>query len=546
MNTAPAPKVIAALDAGSNAIRAVVARAVSATEVRELASARWPVRLGHGAFTQQHKLDARTMVRAVETSSKFRDLLDRYDVAEYYAVATSALREAANRDVLLSRIRRETGVELTVIDPHEEARFVREAVFAAAGGRFAPRAILDLGGGSLEISFLRGRKVSRGLALQLGAVRLMEMYNLSGPFTPDGYAKLRRHVLATLRSHGRSVSRHGRGAIVACGGNSEALARLVPGARIAGFNTVNLRRLSARLWEILKLNVEERKEAFGVRRDRAEVMGVAAVIFHTLGEWLGVDHLVVPGVGVREGILHDLAAAHFGPATAHDERAEALRLQARRFAGRMHSEAAHCEHVRRLAAQLFDQLAPIHDLPPGQRVPLELGALLHDVGLAVNLQAHHKHGEYMVRNADITGLSGHQQVQVACLVRYHGKATPEPHHRLYRSLAPSERTRVRQLASLLKIAVALDNDRTQKVRRVECRIQRKTIWMRLTAPSDARLDFREARDKARFFEQEFGIRVRFGRMRRPANGASGRATRITDSITRIRRAAAAVPRRSAA
>ena len=128
---------------------------------------------------------------------------------------------------------------------------------------------------------------------------------------------------------------------------------------------------------------------------------------------------------MREGILHDLAAAHFGPATAHDERAEALRQQARRFAGRMHSDAAHCEQVRRLAAQLFDQLATIHGLPPGQRVPLELGALLHDVGLAVNASAHHKHGEYLVRNADIPGLSGHQQAVVACLVRYHGKATPE-------------------------------------------------------------------------------------------------------------------------
>jgi len=202
--------------------------------------------------------------------------------------------------------------------------------------------------------------------------------------------------------------------------------------------------------------------------------------------------------------------------------------------------------VRRLAAQLFDQLAPIHELPPGQRVPLELGALLHDVGLAVNPQSHHKHGEYLVRNADIPGLSGHQQVQVACLVRYHGKATPEPHHRLYRSLAPAERKRVRQLAALLRIAVALDANRAQKVRRVDSRIHHKTVWLRITATSDARIDFREIRDKAKFFEREFGVRVRLGRARRAPNGANGRTTRITDSIARIRRSAAAVPRRSAA
>jgi exopolyphosphatase / guanosine-5'-triphosphate,3'-diphosphate pyrophosphatase len=173
MPLASAPLVVGALDAGSNAIRAVVARATSATEVRELASARWTVRLGHNVFTRG-RLDARTIQRAVETFRKFRRLLERYDVAEYCAVATSAAREAANRETLISRIRREAGIELDVIGSAEEARFVREAVFGVAGGRFAPRVILDLGGGSLEINFLRGRKLARALALPLGTVRLME------------------------------------------------------------------------------------------------------------------------------------------------------------------------------------------------------------------------------------------------------------------------------------------------------------------------------------------------------------------------------------
>ncbi len=103
-----APLLIAALDAGSNAIRAVVARASSATEIRELANARWAVRLGHGVFTKR-RMDSRTMSRAVETFVQFRNMLDRYGVAEYSAVATSAVREAANRDALVSRILREEG-----------------------------------------------------------------------------------------------------------------------------------------------------------------------------------------------------------------------------------------------------------------------------------------------------------------------------------------------------------------------------------------------------------------------------------------------------
>ena len=543
MPVASSPLVIAALDAGSNAIRAVVARAASATEIRELASARWPVRLGHGVFTRK-QMDARTMARAVEVFWKFRNLLDRYDVTEYCAVATSAVREAANREALISRIRRETGVELVAIDAREEARLARAAVFATAGATFAPRAILDLGGGSLEISFLRGRKVTQAMALPLGAVRLMETYDLAGSFTPNAFARLRRHVISTLKSHGRPPSPPGRRSIVACGGNAEALARLAPGPRVAGFNTLNLSRLDERLWEIIRLDVEDRIAAFGVRRDRAEVIGVAAVVLAALGEWLGASQLVVPGVGVREGILHDLSAANFGPASAHDERAEGLRQQSRRFAARMHSDAAHCEQVRRLAAQLFDQLTPVHGLPPGQQVSLELGALLHDVGKAVNARAHHKHGEYLAWHADIPGLGKHQQTLVACLVRYHGKATPEPHHRLYRSLAPAERLRVRQLAALLKIAVALDAGDTQAVRRIEVIIQKDLVRVRMVAPPEAFLDFRELRRKARLFEKEFAVRVRFDRARWQTSSAD-RSNRAGNHVS-VNRRATALPSRSAA
>jgi len=521
MPLTPSPLVIAALDAGSNAIRAVVARAGSATDIRELASARWAVRLGHNVFTRK-RLDPRTMSRALEAFLHFRNLLDRYDVDEYSAVATSAMREACNRDALISRIHREAGIELTAIGAAEEARLVREAVFAVSAGRFAPKLILDLGGGSLELSFLRGRKVERGFALPLGTVRLMEQFNLAGPFAPDTFAALQEHILSVLRSQVRGSMHIGRSAAVACGGNAEALARVAPGPRVAGFNTLNLRRLREMLWEILRLDVEARMDSFGVRRDRAEVMGVAAVLFTTLAELLDARQLIIPGVGVREGVLHELAAAHFGPASAHDERAEALRQQVRRFAARMHSDAGHCEHVRRLAAQLFDQLAPLHELPSAQRVTLELGALLHDVGLAVNARGHHKHGEYLVRHADIPGLSKHQQAVVACLVRYHGDSVPDVHHRLYRSLAPADRTRVRQLTALLRMAVALDAGRTQTVRRVDVKIQRRAVLLRLTTASEAQVNLRDLRRKEKFFEREFGLPLRFACVRRVQNGNGAR------------------------
>jgi exopolyphosphatase/guanosine-5'-triphosphate,3'-diphosphate pyrophosphatase len=165
---------------------------------------------------------------------------------------------------------------------------------------------------------------------------------------------------------------------------------------------------------------------------------------------------------------------------------------------------------------------------------------MHDVGRVVNARAHHKHGEYLARNADIPGLGKHQQAMVACLVRYHGKATPEAHHRLYRSLAPAERQRVRQLAALLQIAVALDSGDTQAVRRVEVKIQKDLVRVRMFAPPEAFLDLRELRRKARLFEKEFGVRVRFDR-----GPWAERSSRASEQPPATRRSAA-LPRRSAA
>ena len=515
------PIGIAAIDAGSNGIRALVARVSGAAEIHPLASERWPVRLGHRVFTHR-RFDRPTIARAVETFRHFRALLERYNVREYRAVATSAVREATNRDALLRRILRETGIRLEVIDSTEESRLVRSAVLEALAGRIAPRLILDLGGGSLEVSMLRGGRIDRTLALPLGAVRLMETFGLTGALTEDRLNSLSHYVRSMLRSLWRQPPDLSAEVIASCGGNAEALARLCPGPRMAGLNTLNLRLLREQLWQMARLDVRDRMKAFGVRRDRAEVMVVAAVVLTTLAEWIRPGAVVVPGVGVREGILRDLTIEHFGPSDLDDERARVLLEQVRLFAARLQCEQAHAEHVRGLAASLFDQLAPVHKLTGEMRLPLEMAALLHDVGLVINAKSHHRHGEYLVRNAHIPGLPSYLQALVACLVRYHSKAGPEPHHKLYASLGARDRRRVRALSALLRIAVGLDAEGTQAVRQVESRVARKAVHLEVRVSSNGEVNFWRAREKARLFEKAFGKKVYFARSQRGGDAAAPR------------------------
>lgn len=308
------PLRIAAVDAGSNAIRLIVARATGAGEWEALETLRLPVRLGHHAFSGGGgRLNRQTLADAVAGFGEFQAHMERTGVVVYRAVATSAAREARNRQQLLEMVRRRAGLNLEIISGDEEARLVRAAVRGAFAGHPMPRVILDLGGGSLEINWMRGAEVERVATLPLGAVRLIEAYKVDGAIDEEMARELVTHIEHVLASTLGDRRPRPVLSIAACGGNAEFLARVAAGPAHNGFPTLNLHVLHARLWQILHLDPDERKRAFRVRRERAEVMGVAALVLLTVGRWLRARSFVIPGVGVREGLLTEITMALFAP-----------------------------------------------------------------------------------------------------------------------------------------------------------------------------------------------------------------------------------------
>ncbi len=503
------PIHIAAIDAGSNALRFSIARALSPLDIEVLLSERCPVRLGENAFTEQ-RISDETLSLAAKAFRDFRGKMNEFGVAAYRAVATSAAREARNRRALVVRVQRAAGIRLEVISEAEESRLGRTAVLAALGHERAPRVIVDLGGGSLELSILRDSVLEHSVQLPVGAVRLMETLNLAGPMRPKHVEQVRRYVRALLESRLPRRPDLSGGIAAVCGGNAEALAQIAPGPREGGFRSLDLPRLRAHLSDIVERDVRGRMKAFGVRRDRADVMAIAAVILLALGRFLNLRVMLVPGVGVRDGLLQDLAHKHFARQREprYGAAARDLLTAVRWYARRLDSDQHHSEHVRELARMLFDQLRPVHGLPAESRLLLEAAGLLHDIGHIVNHRGHHKHGEYLVRNADIAGLDSEQRDMVACLVRYHNrKSEPAGRHSGYAALDPAQRKRVRALASLLRIAEGFDHSHQQSVTRVEASFKRGEIGLRVASRGDAAEDIQDAQRGAALFEREYGVRV---------------------------------------
>lgn len=505
------PVHIAAIDAGSNALRLAVARAYSALDIEPLVNERYSLRLGESVFLR-HRFSEELLKNGVKAFRHFREIMEEFGVTRYRAVATSASREARNRNAFIRRIKQKTGIALQVISSAEESRLGRVAVHAALGPDSPPRCIADLGGGSLEVSVLRDHTVEQSAHLPVGTVRLMSTLSIPGVVQPAQAEQVRKYVRALLESRMPSRPNFAEQVAVALGGNAETLANIAPGPRLHGLPTLELSLLRERLSDLLRCDVRQRMKSYGIRRDRADVIGIAAITFVTLGRYLNIRNFLIPGVGLREGMIQESAREAFSRTEPHRYNAAARQLLAgtRSYARRLLKDQTHAEHVRELSILLFDQLQPLHHLPAQSRVLLEAGALLHDTGHMISHRGHHKHGEYLVLNGDIPGLEGRDRSIVAALARYHNrKSDPAGHHAAYSSLNNNDKRIARRLAAILRVAEALDHSHRQRVMQLRSAFQGGAVGLQITARGDAAEDLRDANRSADLFEKEFHVRLYF-------------------------------------
>lgn len=513
--------MLGAIDAGSNAIRMVVAELTPAGLVHVEAE-RVPVRLGHDVFTRGD-LDKDTIERAIAAFTHFRELFDKHGVTVYRAVATSAVRSAENRELLCHRLHHEAGIVLDVIDGDEEARLVRKAVVSAFGSSAVPRCVLDLGGGSLEINLRDGSGAAtswRGYSMPIGTVRLVETFGLHGAISDAEAGMVRRYTATVVQSV--LPPRVDAGVAAACGGNAEALARIL-GDGHPTQPSFELTALEKALPEIVGVDVKGRMEKHGVRQDRAEVLGVAALLVATVGRQLGIQKFIAPGVGIREAVLLELAeAAAEEKARAEGAQDKALLTAARTFANRVDHDTTHGEQVRRLSRLLFTQLRDLHGLPEELCVLLEVAALLHDVGEVVHTRGHHKHSEYMIRWGRIPGLDGDAREMVALLARTHRKQTSDARKLIAEADLPKDRrAQLRKLCALLRLADALDSGHRQRIENLVASRAGDAIVLDLETRDGPSPDDAALLRKSDLFEEELGhaLRITVGRAVAPGAGA---------------------------
>lgn len=505
-SSSPAQPRLAAIDVGTNTIRLTVAEIESDGTYRILDEEREMVRLGEH-LDRTGRLSDEAIERALAAIGKMKAIADGFEVRETRAIATSAVREAANGRAFCREVLRRHKVRIDVISGEEEAQLA----FGSASRHFSlegrSTAVVDIGGGSLEVILATGTVIDQVHSLPLGAVRVTERLVRSDPLKAKHWKLMRKEIDRTIRSIGKPL--HQAEIMVGSGGTFTALAHMAKWQREGRHGSVQGYVLTPAevihlLDQLREAPLEVRRQIPGLSPDRADIIVAGATVISRLVKRLGTQQILVNESGIREGLLLRMISDLLGGSVAGQipqptDRMEWVRL----FARKCRSNERHCEHVATLALQIFDGLKKRYRLPASGRDILQAAALLHDIGYLISHSKHHKHAYHLVMHGDLPTFDPHEVEMIANVARYHRRAFPKKSHPNLTGMSREDRQLIGQLSGILRIADGLDRTHASSVTAVKTRMAGNRLRLEIEAASDPDVERADAERKSDLFKQAF-------------------------------------------
>jgi exopolyphosphatase / guanosine-5'-triphosphate,3'-diphosphate pyrophosphatase len=497
-------QTLAAIDIGSNSCRLKVARVVQ-HKLRTVHEDREVTRLGTSVF-ESGLVSPEAMAATLQALKRFYRAVQMHGANRVRAVATAAMRDARNGRAFLAWMRDETGWDVEVISGLEEARLIHRGVVNNEPGTAGRCLLIDVGGGSCEVTLSERKRLKETVSLPLGAVRLTEEFLKSDPPTKEDIARLKQFIGREMRRASRRVTPGRIQIVVATSGTAAALSeatRVIAKARARDYvaSAKDVRRLTDKL---TKMNSEARSAIPGIGPRRSEIIIAGAQVFSALLENFSLPGFRYSDMGLRDGVLAQMLAEQDPRTSAHQQyerdRWEAVLETSRRYG----VDPRQAEPVRQHAVQLFHDLRLVHELPAEYETWLEAAAMLRDIGKFMNYQGHHRHAQYIIANSEIFGFNPAQRVITSAVARYIGKSRPEPEGRTMRQVPPEEHEHVKRAVVLLRLAVALNQDRASDILRVRVRVYPKQVMFEISpGRTGAGLELWSLRKEAAYFRDVF-------------------------------------------
>ncbi len=473
---------VAIIDLGTNSVRFDVHQIGSKGQVRLLHREKLMVRLGQGVFTEG-KLNREAIRRTLLAFQSFQATSQEFRVDRIVAFGTAALREATDGSRLLKAIHDRTGIEIRVISGLEEARLIARGILkneSLPKGRFG---LIDIGGGSTEISVCRSKTILHSNSFSLGTARLQQVFLRASPPLPiqdsgeDAITHLRNYIRSalltkTIAERWPKVER-----LIGSSGTVRAIGKLTKKGKAT--KIVDREDLKHLVKQMSKMTTTELMGLPGMEAKRVDMILAGAILLEECMNITGAKKVVATEFSLRDGILEEQREVMRSP--AHSSLGAHLDGLRQRVA-KLYGDTTHIEAVRKLAEDLFDRLARLHRLKPEWKAYLTAAAYLHDIGEIITPTDHDSHSYYFARYADIGPLEKWESEFIARLCLYHRTGKPEVDGLFGKNGKEKQRKQAFfRLLALLRIADALDRNKRGQISIRGVRVTAKKVELKISA-----------------------------------------------------------------
>ena len=505
---------IAAVDIGTNSIHMIVVRVRPDLSFEVIDREKEMVRLGAGGLDGR-SLTPTAIKAALQTLSKFRRIAESNGVDEIVAAATSAVREADNGGDFIAQVAESTGIDVRVISGTEEARLIHTAACYGVDTGGTPAVVIDIGGGSVEVSLGTAQNVSQGRSFKLGVIRLTERFVKSDPLSARDERRLTKYINKEIGPYLDGIARRRFDRVIGTSGTILSLGSLAlseaSGTRPEDLRNrrVPVKTLSKLRRRLTELDLEARLHIAGLDPRRADIAVAGSILLDCVLRRLGADELTLCDLALREGLVLDYIQRNTGHIRKVNRYPDVRRRSVVELAERCGYAADHARHVAQLSLSIFDQTRGVHGLGDTEREWLEYAALLHDIGVHISYERHHRHSQYLIRNGGLRGFDPAEIEIIGLVARYHRQAAPKKSHEEYGALGGPARRTVRTLAAIVRLAEGLDRSHSQAVQGVDFVPRGDDYRVRVRAAGDVELELWAAQRHAAALEHALGRPVRW-------------------------------------
>ena len=507
----------AVIDIGSTSVRMVIAQRTDEGKVQILESLHQAVSLGRDTFTIG-RIEKDSIEECVSALRTFKTILDEYQIRDFKnvrTVATSAVREAVNRDIFLDRLFIATGFYVETIDEADVNSFIylsiQEHLLTHAGLFRNNTFVMEVGGGSTQFLLLKKGFVSFSNAFRFGSFRIHEMLEHSR--APDTHFRsiMENQIQNMLDQIFEKVVADGAHTLILLGGDARFAAQHIhPEWEKTGITDISVSALEKLTEEVLSCSADDLVRKHQLTYPDAESLGPALLTYVKLARRIRVKKISVTSNTVREGVLREMCVRDIWT----DKFKNQIIHTAFELGKKFRFDPLHAENAVAVSTKIFNAMKTEHKLGQHYELILTVAAILHEIGHFISNTSHHKHSMYLIQHSEIFGFNAEDILITALVARYHRRASPSMNHEEYSRLDHEERIVVSKLAAILRVADALARRHGRILAGIDARIEENALILTAENFEDMTLEQVALQDKAVLFEQIYGMPVYLRRKNR--------------------------------